>query len=427
MNAVVRAGIRIVVVENDALLAESLFKTLRNAGDVVDLAESGTEADHLLCTKNYDLVILDLGLPGIGGLEVLSRLRQRKANTPVLILSALELVLSAIGDYELALIPATAAYDGALMDTALALDKLVQGRNEVPVLDLSPEADIALRVDQYDRQNQILPHWNKWLRRQSEEKPKIACLKWEVIDGACRSISHERCSEPDRFLLMSLAEFLAGEGLGKLLPEHARFAATLEPNNDADRFLHARLPLVRLARALNAGPEVWELGTAIRHPSEVYIARKDWPIPNVSVNLSFSETKLVLTVFAFNMEGYKSLLSRLENGRMKEMEMQLVDASIGAMSSVKVRPWIAHKNGSPLNRPPLQYEPVQVGTEIPPNTTRRAVEEKLAEMKLQYKGRVAPRLSICAFYGENFYALPDFGSQLRQIKSDVEIVGSIFS
>jgi two-component system OmpR family response regulator len=79
---------RILLVEDDPLLADGLARALRQSDYVVELANDGKVADQWLKTEEFDLVILDLGLPGIDGSEVLKRLRQRKQHLPVLILSA---------------------------------------------------------------------------------------------------------------------------------------------------------------------------------------------------------------------------------------------------------------------------------------------------------------------------------------------------
>jgi len=78
---------RVLVVEDDAVLADGLVRSLRQAGYAVDLARDGLEADSALLTGVFDLLILDLGLPRLGGLEVLRRLRARDSRLPVLILS----------------------------------------------------------------------------------------------------------------------------------------------------------------------------------------------------------------------------------------------------------------------------------------------------------------------------------------------------
>ncbi|HEY6282169.1 MAG TPA: response regulator transcription factor [Burkholderiales bacterium] len=79
---------RILVVEDDGILADGLVRSLQQAGYAVDWAETGTKANVALAQENYYLVILDIGLAGMDGFEVLRRLRQRRKYVPVLILTA---------------------------------------------------------------------------------------------------------------------------------------------------------------------------------------------------------------------------------------------------------------------------------------------------------------------------------------------------
>lgn len=79
---------RILLIEDDLLLADGLARALRHSGYVVDTADNGMTADAWLAKEAYDLAILDLGLPGLEGTEVLQRLRSRRQRTPVLVLSA---------------------------------------------------------------------------------------------------------------------------------------------------------------------------------------------------------------------------------------------------------------------------------------------------------------------------------------------------
>jgi len=79
---------RVLIVEDDPVLADGLTRSLRQADYAVDCVGDGSEADHVLATQSYDLVILDLGLPKLDGFEVLRRLRRRGAKVPVLMLTA---------------------------------------------------------------------------------------------------------------------------------------------------------------------------------------------------------------------------------------------------------------------------------------------------------------------------------------------------
>lgn len=83
---------RILVAEDDALLAEGLTRLLTRAGHGVDQVRSGIGADAALRTTPYELLVLDIGLPDIDGFEVLRRLRQRRSQTNVLILTARDAV-----------------------------------------------------------------------------------------------------------------------------------------------------------------------------------------------------------------------------------------------------------------------------------------------------------------------------------------------
>ena len=79
---------RILIVEDDAMLAEAVAAAMRQSAHVVSHAASGDEADLALCTREFDLVLLDLGLPRMDGFEVLRRLRQRRSKVLVIILTA---------------------------------------------------------------------------------------------------------------------------------------------------------------------------------------------------------------------------------------------------------------------------------------------------------------------------------------------------
>jgi len=81
---------RILISEDDAALAEALRFALTQSGFAVDWVANGLEADEALKGAEFGLLILDLGLPKIDGLEVLRRLRRRNSTLPVLILSGRE-------------------------------------------------------------------------------------------------------------------------------------------------------------------------------------------------------------------------------------------------------------------------------------------------------------------------------------------------
>lgn len=81
-------NMRILLAEDDEVLSDGVSKALSQCGFAVDKVKSGTDADAALTDHSFDLAILDLGLPGIDGLEVLKRVRARGKRLPVLILTA---------------------------------------------------------------------------------------------------------------------------------------------------------------------------------------------------------------------------------------------------------------------------------------------------------------------------------------------------
>ncbi|NVJ93465.1 MAG: response regulator [Methylocystaceae bacterium] len=79
---------RILVVEDHADLARSIMRSIKQMGHAVDVLDDGELANDVLKTENYDLLVLDLNLPTMDGLEVLKYFRDRGGITPVLILTA---------------------------------------------------------------------------------------------------------------------------------------------------------------------------------------------------------------------------------------------------------------------------------------------------------------------------------------------------
>ncbi|WP_208280401.1 response regulator [Massilia oculi] len=79
---------RVLLVEDDDTLRQTLVRALAANGYHVDPVGDGLAAELALGTTEYGLVVLDLGLPGLDGLEVLRRLRLRRNRTPVLVLTA---------------------------------------------------------------------------------------------------------------------------------------------------------------------------------------------------------------------------------------------------------------------------------------------------------------------------------------------------
>ncbi|HXV78539.1 MAG TPA: response regulator transcription factor [Candidatus Binatia bacterium] len=79
---------RILLVEDDVKIASFVEKGLRSAGYAVDHAADGETGLHLALTEPYDAAVVDVMLPKLDGLSLIDQVRQKKINTPVIILSA---------------------------------------------------------------------------------------------------------------------------------------------------------------------------------------------------------------------------------------------------------------------------------------------------------------------------------------------------
>jgi two-component system OmpR family response regulator len=79
---------RILIIEDDEQIASFIMKGLQQAGFVTDYATDGEEGLRFALTKSYDAAIVDIMLPKLDGLSLIETLRERKVNTPVIILSA---------------------------------------------------------------------------------------------------------------------------------------------------------------------------------------------------------------------------------------------------------------------------------------------------------------------------------------------------
>lgn len=79
---------RLLVIEDDVKIAEFITKGLKEAGFVVDHAQNGEDGLHLALTESYDVAIVDLMLPLVDGLSIITMLRDAGRTTPVIVLSA---------------------------------------------------------------------------------------------------------------------------------------------------------------------------------------------------------------------------------------------------------------------------------------------------------------------------------------------------
>lgn len=92
LGAMMHTDMRILIVEDDSALGSGLVRILQAEGYAVDLMPRGEQAVLAAERERFDLVILDVGLPGIDGFEVLRRLREGAQRMPVLVLTARDTV-----------------------------------------------------------------------------------------------------------------------------------------------------------------------------------------------------------------------------------------------------------------------------------------------------------------------------------------------
>lgn len=95
------AAMHVLLVEDDAVLADGLSRILQSHGMLVDVVGNGSQADQMLQTMEVAVVVLDIGLPGIDGFEVVRRLRARASAVPVLLLTARDAIEDRVRGLEL--------------------------------------------------------------------------------------------------------------------------------------------------------------------------------------------------------------------------------------------------------------------------------------------------------------------------------------
>ncbi len=91
----------ILLVEDDSVLADGITRIFKDAGMVVDVLQNGNDADALLQRAEISVVVLDIGLPGIDGFELVRRLRARGSVIPVLLLTARDSIQDRVYGLEL--------------------------------------------------------------------------------------------------------------------------------------------------------------------------------------------------------------------------------------------------------------------------------------------------------------------------------------
>ena len=92
---------RLLIVEDDAMLANGLARSLRQSGYAVDWVDSAERAQLAVGHETFDLVVLDVGLPGIDGFQLLRRLRRSEHYVPVIVVTARDAVTDRVRGLDL--------------------------------------------------------------------------------------------------------------------------------------------------------------------------------------------------------------------------------------------------------------------------------------------------------------------------------------
>lgn len=87
---------RVLLVEDDPMIGKSVQQGLRQDGHTADWLRDGQQAELALATTPYDILLLDLGLPGRSGLDVLARLRRSANSIPVIVITARDAIADRI-------------------------------------------------------------------------------------------------------------------------------------------------------------------------------------------------------------------------------------------------------------------------------------------------------------------------------------------
>ena len=138
---------RILIVDDDPDIHALLLSSLKDTGCLADCASSGSQALALLQSKAYDLVLSDVMMPGLDGLELLHQIQQRHPSTPVVVMTAQntpEILIRSIREKAYAYFSKPFSPDAVLEMVNSALEKPA-GRDDIEVLSARP-GWIALRL-----------------------------------------------------------------------------------------------------------------------------------------------------------------------------------------------------------------------------------------------------------------------------------------
>lgn len=184
---------RVLIVEDDRLLGDALLNGLRAEGFAADWVRDGSTADAAIAAEPFGAVILDLGLPGLDGREVLRRLRARGDRVPVIVLTARDAVDERVAGLD------SGADDYVVKPVALAeLAARLRALARRSVGEAAPMIEIGdLAIDPASRQV-------SWQRKRVDLGPREYAVLEELARNAGRVLTRvqleSRLYEWDRLL-----------------------------------------------------------------------------------------------------------------------------------------------------------------------------------------------------------------------------------
>jgi DNA-binding response OmpR family regulator len=146
---------RDLLVEDDPKISRFLVKGLREEQHLVDLVEDGVAAEHAGAAGDYDVILLDLMLPGLDGFDVCTRLRAQGVDTPILVITARDGVGERVRGLDLGAddyLVKPFAFD-ELLARVRALGRRGRSRNLSALLQYG-----AIQLDQHDHQARVAGH-----------------------------------------------------------------------------------------------------------------------------------------------------------------------------------------------------------------------------------------------------------------------------
>ena len=149
---------RILIVDDEKMIRDGCARLLRKSGHEVALAEDGRKGLELIAGKSFDLVLLDLKMPGLGGMEVLKRIKEQNSALTVLVITGYATIETAVeamktGAFDFLLKPFSA--DGLMIAVNRALDHL-RMRTEMEELRQARDRSLKYIADEQSRLRTIL-------------------------------------------------------------------------------------------------------------------------------------------------------------------------------------------------------------------------------------------------------------------------------